>query len=192
MTDSQETQGQRLQFCCPDESCDKLFCSQKSLDQHVLLGNCCYKPSIVTEAAKELYAEKLYNMLPPSLAISNIKVEPCSSSTDSKGTMLHKGWALKEVKPRVLFSHSQKLYMKEKFDIGKHTGHKVDPYVASEEMKLSGNFSKEEFLTGQQIASYFSRLCQIEKRTNADDYESAVLEENKDVLRKSIKQILKS
>ena len=69
--------------------------------------------------------------------------------------------------------------MKEKYNVGKTTGRKVDPYSAAEEMRNSGKFKRAEFLSGQQISSFFSRLCQNEKKTSAEDYEAAELEDTK-------------
>ena len=89
------------------------------------------------------------------------------------------GWALKEIKTRISFNTSQKQFMKEKYNVGKTTGRKVDPYSAAEEMRNSGKFKRAEFLSGQQISSYFSRLCQNEKKTSAEDYEAAESEDTK-------------
>ena len=54
--------------------------------------------------------------------------------------------------------------MTEKFNIGKISGCKIYPYTASEYMRLSGIFERVEFLTGQQICNYFSRLAQQDKK----------------------------
>ena len=49
-------------------------------------------------------------------------------------------------------------YMTQKFDVGKHTGSKIDPYTTAEEMRLNKyGFKKTEFLTGQQISGVFSQ-----------------------------------
>ncbi|CAC5375179.1 unnamed protein product [Mytilus coruscus] len=46
-----------------------------------------------------------------------------------------KGWQLKGKKKKNSFSQSQVNYMKEKFDIGKVSGRKVDPFQAADEMR---------------------------------------------------------
>lgn len=60
--------------------------------------------------------------------------------------------------------------MVEKLNIGKLTGNKVDPYLAVEQMRTCGKFSGEEFLSGQQISSLFSRLFQQDKKSCSADY----------------------
>ena len=77
--------------------------------------------------------------------------------------------------------------MLDKFNIGKFTGNKVDPYIAAEEMRHSGNFCREEYLSGQQIASNFSRLAHQRK---SDDYVAAQCGEYKENLKSKIRNIL--
>ena len=57
-------------------------------------------------------------------------------------------------------------------------------------MRLSGNFKWEEILSGKQITSYFSRLCQNETKTTKGDYKAAKVEENKDAIKTSIIKLL--
>ena len=97
------------------------------------------------------------------------------------------GWALKESKPRILFTDKQKNFMMAKFSIGKTTGNKVDPYCAAEEMMMSGNFKKSEYLTGQQIASYFSKLAREDWKMSREDYNAALCEVKKEKLKCDIK-----
>lgn len=68
----------------------------------------------------------------------------------------------------------------------------VDPYIAAEEMRLHGNFSRQEFLSGQQISSFFSRLCQQERKSTLEDVEAAEEEDRKDQLKHKVKNILNS
>ena len=51
------------------------------------------------------------------------------------------------------FSSKQKSYIDEKFRIGEETGNRADP----EEEDGSRKFTSAEFLSSQQIKSYFSR-----------------------------------
>lgn len=77
-----------------------------------------------------------------------------------------------------------------KFNIGKFTGNKVDPYLAAEQMRVCGKFSREEFISGQQISSFFSRLFHQDKKSCSTDYEAAVYEETKDNFKSAIEDIL--
>ena len=63
------------------------------------------------------------------------------------------------------FSTKQKEYLIAKFQIGEQTGQKVDPTSVSRVMRTAKDsngerlFDSTEFLTSQQIASFFSRLA---------------------------------
>lgn len=68
--------------------------------------------------------------------------------------------ALKIKKQKVFFNDDQKDFLNEKFSIGKFTGKKEDPAKVSRDMpyvKKDGKhrFSKEEYLTPTQVASFF-------------------------------------
>ena len=63
--------------------------------------------------------------------------------------------------------------MLEKFNVWKYEGCKVDPFTAAEEMQNGKLFHKEDFLTGQQIASFFSRLAQQNKKIGPQDFMAA-------------------
>ena len=75
------------------------------------------------------------------------------------------GWALKTSKKTTRFSERQKRFLEEKFSIGQETGHKLDAATVAREMRHkmneSGNrlFAVDEFLTPQQMQSYFSRMA---------------------------------
>ena len=100
------------------------------------------------------------------------------------------GWALKVSKTRTNFTDGQLSYMLDKYNQGKFTGRKVDPYVAAAEMRGNEEFKREEFLSGQQIGSHFSRLCQRDRKTSSEDYEAAKFEENKETLKQKIANLL--
>ena len=73
------------------------------------------------------------------------------------------GWALKAKKPKSLFTEYQKLYLTEKFNIGKISGNKEDPAKVARDMPyilLDGKrrFNREQYLTGVQVTSFFPGL----------------------------------
>ena len=81
--------------------------------------------------------------------------------------------------------------MKEKFYAGKRTGSKVDPYKATADMQYLKDggqfvFKKEEYLTGQQISSYFSCLALKDRNVDQEDYKSAEEEKCKRELKSDI------
>ena len=116
------------------------------------------------------YATKLEEGAPSTVSL------PLQESTDSTsekiGPSLPMGWALKSTKTYKRLSKKQKDYLLEIFNVGNTTGHKADPAVVSKSMRrarqTSGEpmFTIDEYLTSQQIASFFSR--QTAKKKKAD------------------------
>ena len=81
------------------------------------------------------------------------------------------GWALQ--KPRVggkIYSPHVKDYLKARFDAGEQSGQKADPQQVSMDMRNARTeenkrlFSREEWLTRNQVQSYFSRLSALKRK----------------------------
>ena len=90
-------------------------------------------------------------------------IEGSRSSVTNAPTLVM-GWALKSTHPRrSKFSDKQKQYLNAKFQIGERTGKKADPTDVCKAMRTAKDsngerlFGCEDFLTSQQICSYFSR-----------------------------------
>ena len=100
------------------------------------------------------------------------------------------GWALKSshVK-RTRFTEKQRDYLSSKFRIGQTTGQKADAASVSKSMMTARDnngqrlFTSAEFLTSQQVSSFFSRLSfklgdgemtdsDIEENQNAENEEA--------------------
>ena len=81
----------------------------------------------------------------------------------SSSTKLSEGWALRASKKSKHFNENQKNYLDEKFKLGQETGYKEDPSHVASDMRRAKNengerrFAVGEFLSPQQIKSYFSR-----------------------------------
>ena len=75
------------------------------------------------------------------------------------------GWALKGAKKSTRFNQNQRQYLDNKFQIGQESGLKADPEKVSRDMRYARRdngercFHVKEFLTAQQIQSYFSRTA---------------------------------
>ena len=105
----------------------------------------------------------------------------------SAGHLLSPGWALRSTKKSSRFNFKQKNYLNEKFKIGEQTGHKTDPEDVARDMRHakeedgSRMFTPAEFLSPQQIKSYFSRaaakLRQSESCDGADECDVQAVEE---------------
>ena len=187
--DKDSGKGKCALFQCPIEGCSKLFSCQKAIDSHIILGKCSLEENIstkVTEKAKDIYAKKVTNLFPTMTKSLHLPVKNVEG--ESKLIM---GWAAKEPKLYKAFSDTQKAFMVNKFEIGKTTGCKVDPYQASEEMRKSGKYQKEEFLSGQQIGAFFSRLCQEEKKATPADIKAVKHEETKDGIILEVKEVFR-
>ena len=90
-------------------------------------------------------------------------------------TSLSQGWALRQTEKAARFNANQRSYLDEKFLIGQSSGIKADPSQVARDLRnaRSGSgkkiFSIDEFLTPQQIKSYFSRNAAKTKQVVADE-----------------------
>ena len=84
------------------------------------------------------------------------------ASKQSRGR-LTEGWGLRPAKKAYRFSENQKAYLTDKFNIGQ-SRRKVDASLVARDMRSAHSsngerlFKSTEFLTSQQISSYFSRI----------------------------------
>ena len=117
----------------------------------------------------------LTNVLSPDLTLSLLEeqfkrvpqMQQCSESRTAENVpLLPMGWALKASQvSRAQFNEKQKNYLLSKFLIGEQTGQKVNActvacsMISARDTNGDHLFTSAEFLTGQQIASYFSRLA---------------------------------
>ena len=150
-------------FSCPKEGCVKVFQRSSALERHLSLESCsmALERHTLMDLAKQQYATRLHEGvgLLPSLQVSS------SVDSSSQSEALKKGWALKEMKKAYRFNEKQKTYLEAKFNIGQSTGRKFEPDVVAREMRRAWGtdgerlFCGSEFLTPQQVSSYFSRLA---------------------------------
>ena len=101
------------------------------------------------------------------------------TQTAANQLSLAMGWALKNSQSsRTRFSEKQKNYLLSKFLIGEQTGQKVNAasvacsMVSARDTNGDRLFTSAEFLTGQQITSYFSRLASTRKGQGYDSAQS--------------------
>jgi len=181
---------QKEMFSCPMDGCVRVFQRVSALDRHLSVEACeqMVERKTLLDLAKEQYAERLQERVG---AIPSIC--PSTSAPGDRGEAAApgqpEGWPLKEAKREGRFNEKQKSYLKSKFDIGVRTGRKQDPEVVAQDMRRARGHSGErlftiaEFLTPQQIASYFSRLASQAKHqqdgsTPSDEDVNAAVEEN--------------
>ena len=147
-------------FVCPNEGCMASFSTYQQCLDHSTVDNCQLQLEKKTKIdTRRLYAEKL---LASEGNTREIQMTAPSSASSSHSS-LQLGWALKEGRKSKRFSEKQKEYLVNKFNVGVMSGQKEDPENVSEAMKYATNsdgtrlFSSDEFLTPQQIMSFFSR-----------------------------------
>ena len=155
-------------FLCPEEGCIKSYQRHSSLQKHLEYGE--HKRALEYETllnrAMLGYASRLEEGASTVPEIQETELSLVSSSPQPSGPSLPMGWALKHSHARsTRFSTKQKEYLIAKFQIGEQTGQKVDPTSVSRVMRTAKDsngerlFDSTEFLTSQQIASFFSRLA---------------------------------
>jgi len=165
-------------YFCPVEGCICSFQRHCNLENHVLYGKCKFVEEKLTllDKAKLKYREKLEE------GTSQL---PSVSTTPSQTTsteVLSQGWALRTTKKRGRFNDNQRRYLDERFQLGEQSGHKADPEQVSIDMRRAKNhdgtrrFTIDEFLSAQQIKSYFSRTNAKLKNVQSDADLQAVLD----------------
>ena len=179
-------------FSCPNEGCVRVFQRFSSLERHLSFERCSksLERQTLLDIAKTQYAflleERVGKM--PTLKSRELHV------TDVSISKAEEGWALKEARKSYRFNEAQKSYLEAKYNIGQTTGRKLDAETVAREMRRSigpdGNrlFRVSEFLTPQQVSSFFSRLA-AKSRNNivvGDDIRASEEEINFDRARHDI------
>ena len=151
-------------YSCPKEGCVKVFQRASALERHLSLEACTLSPERHTlmDLAKHQYAARLQEGVG---LIPALRAVPSSVGSSHQGEEVKEGWVLKQVKKPYRFNQKRKTYLEEKFNIGQSTSIKIDPAFVAKEMRCSrckdGErlFVVSEFLTLQQVSSFFSRLA---------------------------------
>ena len=164
-------------FSCPEQTCAKMFIRYSALERHCELGEHkrCLEKITLQDRAKLSYAEHLQEgqtKMQPSLPVSS------SSSKGGRSSQLPMGWALKSSSKNTRFSTKQKNFLDMKFNLGEQTGKKSSGDEVAQQMRRARGqdgtrlFSLDEFLTPQQISSYFSRMAAKKRKLTEQDLEA--------------------
>ena len=161
-TTDQSTDGL---FVCPQEGCVRVFQRLSNLEKHLSFENCVksLERESLLDLAKTGYAARLHEGVGvfPTL----IAEKPLLDGCDVQHVEPKEGWALKETKKPYRFSPKQRMFLEAKFNIGQTTGQKLNADAVAREMRRAVSeegkrlFSISEFLSSQQISSFFSRLA---------------------------------
>ncbi|CAH3169981.1 unnamed protein product, partial [Porites evermanni] len=162
-------------FQCPNEGCVKSYQSFSALEKHLSFGKCEMRAERVTllDQARQLYRAKLTEGT--SKDVTSHCAEAFVSESVVNTSQIVKGWALKQTKKSGRLSESQMGYLHEKFKIGQKTGYKQDPASVAHDMRYARTaegerlFTRSEFLTAQQVQSYFSRQAGKLRNQSTED-----------------------
>ena len=156
------TKDSSVLFSCPNEGCVKVYERYSSLEKHMSFGKCRMLPEKETLLDK---AKTTYHALLQEDVSTAKTLRGTSEVETTDGTSLPEGWALKTAKKSTRFNEAQKKYLEEKFNLGQQTGHKQNPERVARDMRFAKKadgsrlFSSDQFLTAQQIQSFFSRMA---------------------------------
>ena len=165
-------------FECPKPGCQQTFKRFPELEIHVQIG----------DHGHLSVCDSIYDRMRREWAkcVSSVdQVEQVSDSGESIGGLeqavpalnIRQWWALSKQRVLNCFTPNVKEYLNKKFDFGVKTGFKAEPEQVTAEMRNSRDeqnnhrFSREEWLTANQIKSYFSRLASSRRKGQevADD-----------------------
>lgn len=165
-------------FTCSEPNCLSTFSKYGNLVRHLDVGSHRIKPMVssLIDKSKIQYASKIEQKLV-------VLPSCCHETTERENSCkLCEGWGLKQRRTVKKFTTTQISFLKEKFSKGERTGHKCDPEEVSLEMRSAKSslgkrfFSKDEFLSATQIASYFSRLVLEKRKTACISYDEEDME----------------
>ena len=183
INDTEDPSEEGHLFECPEPGCQEVFKSFCELEIHAEIGNHGNRPlseSFYDRMRRE-WAER-FSTVNPVQADGSTSVSGIHSSkepTDTPPSDLSQGWALSKARVSTRFTPKVKAYLNAKFDLGEKTGLKADPNQVSADMRNARDeennrrFCREEWLTKNQIKSYFSRLASA-KRKLQDDVDDRV------------------
>ena len=164
-------------FFCPEEGCIKSYQRFAALQPHLD----CRKHERKLE--RETLLDKAVHSYAPRLEKQTASVPQLRKCAESgrapNQSLLSMGWALKTSQAyRARFTDKQKNYLLSKFLIGEQTGQKLNSSSVARSMMSARDengdrlFTNSEFLTGQQIASYFSRLASKHALQSSQSFQS--------------------
>ena len=178
-------------FACPEEGCTKTFIRYWALERHCEYG--IHKRTLekmtLQDRAKLTYARYLHEGQTTHLP----RMQDLNIVQPSETTRIESGWALKSSSQKSRFNEKQKTFLNKKFMEGEESGNKFTGEEVSKQMRRVRDdhdirlFTVDEFLTPQQISSYFSRFAAKRRQITTVEYD-AVLKD--DTLKEATQQIV--
>ena len=134
------------------------------------------------DKAKPKYATKLEE------GDSSVPTVSTAESEAETNAPLEIGWALKQAKRAPYFTEMHKEYLVARFNIGQENGMKLDAAAVAKEMRRARGadgerlFEISDFLTTQQVVSFFSRTAaKLKQQTAPGEYDIIAMEEESNI-----------
>ena len=166
-------------FECPEPGCHKVFKNFCELEIHAEIGNHGNRPMSESfyDRVRREWAKRFSTINPvqPEGSTSGSGIRSSEEAADTPPSDLSQGWALSKPRVSTRFSLKVKAYLNAKFELGEKTGLKADPNQVSADMRNARDeennrrFSREEWLSKNQIKSYFSRLASAKRKGQQTD-----------------------
>lgn len=157
-----EDHSQSGVFSCPKDGCVRVFQRLSALEKHLSSERC--KMSIEKQSLFDLAKIKYKANLEEGVGV--LPSLKCSLPTEKTSDLpAVQGWALKESKKYYHFNDRQRSYLIDKFNVGQTSGRKLSSESVAKDMRRARGadglrlFEVSEFLTVQQISSFFSRMA---------------------------------
>ena len=171
-----ETSQTTRMFTCPEQSCTKTFIRYSALERHCEFGAHMRSLERITlqDRAKISYAKNLHEG--QTRKQQSLPVYDAPLTQRASGTC-QMGWALKSSPRKVRFTQEQKNFLDIKYNLGEQTGKKSSGEDVARQMRRARGqdgkrlFAVDDFLTAQQITSYFSRMAAKKKNVTEVDTE---------------------
>ncbi|XP_064648485.1 uncharacterized protein LOC135500764 [Lineus longissimus] len=157
---SAHSSSQLVQVPCPEDGCGRMFPSQEALTMHMACGTHDALPLKDTkiDKVKRKWTEKVDALAKPSVSSGAIEV---SGTVESGSSLVKIGWAQRGQRTARRNAPEVREFLEKEFMKGVNTGIKENPSNVA--TRLKATFSKEHWLTSQQVMSYFSRLSTKQK-----------------------------
>lgn len=152
---------------CPEPGCNYISVTHKELEEHATTGQ-----HIVS--SHDLVTLKWKKKLESVTADMKTSRMPSTTSTFLTTTSAQ-GWAMRTSKRTKHHSQAVKQHLTTLFEKGQQTGKKADPAAVAQDLKTARTaegrkaFHPDDWLSPQQIASFFSRLAARSKSTSVID-----------------------
>ena len=176
--DKEEPTEEGRLFECPEPGCQRAFQSFCELEIHAEIGNHGNRPMSESfyDRMRREWAERFSTVDPVQADGSSVgSLRNSEETADASPSDLSQGWALSKPRIATRFTPNVKAYLNAKFELGEKTGLKADPNQVSADMRNARDeennrrFSREEWLTKNQIKSYFSRMASARRKGQETD-----------------------